>query len=115
MKDRGKLLRTSEVAELLGVHTGTVAQYIREGTLPAISTTGGHYRVYEADVEAFLAGSALDRDRGAVMIARCGPVPRSMRTALPTDGRAGRSSTASGSRPTATSRGPAVPSRPSSS
>jgi chromosome partitioning protein len=69
MKDRGKLLRTSEIAEMLGVHTGTVAQYIREGTLPAIATTGGHYRVYEADVEAFLAGSALDRDRGAIIIA----------------------------------------------
>ncbi len=69
MNDKGKLLRTSEVAERLGVHTGTVAQYIREGTLPAISTTGGHYRVYEADVEAFLAGAALDKDRGAIVIA----------------------------------------------
>ena len=68
-RERGKLLRTSEVAELLGVHTGTVAQYIREGSLPAISTSGGHYRVYETDVEAFLAGSALDKDRGATVIA----------------------------------------------
>ena len=69
MKDHGKLLRTSEVAERLGVHTGTVAQYIREGLLPAISTTGGHYRVYESDLEAFLAGSSLERDRGAIIVA----------------------------------------------
>lgn len=68
MNDKGKLLRTSEVAERLGVHTGTVAQYIREGSLPAMSTTGGHYRVYEADLDAFLAGAALDRDHGAVVI-----------------------------------------------
>lgn len=68
MKDRGKLLRTSEVAERLGVHTGTVAQYIRDGSLQAISTTGGHYRIYEDDLEAFLAGAALDREHGAVVI-----------------------------------------------
>ncbi len=68
-RENSKLLRTSEVAERLGVHTGTVAQYIRDGTLAAISTSGGHYRVYEADVDAFLAGSTLDKDHGAVIIA----------------------------------------------
>ena len=69
LRERGRLLRTSEVAERLGVHTGTVAQYIREGVLPANSTSGGHYRVYEADVDAFLAGMSLDRDHGAVVVA----------------------------------------------
>lgn len=68
MRDRGKLLRTSEVAERLGVHTGTVAQYVRDGTLPAIATTGGHYRVYEADVEAFLQGSTYDPAHGAIVV-----------------------------------------------
>ncbi|MEO8289081.1 MAG: AAA family ATPase [Chloroflexota bacterium] len=68
MKDKGRLLRTSEVAERLGVHTGTVAQYIREGSLPALSTSGGHYRIYEADLQAFLAGATLDREHGAVVI-----------------------------------------------
>lgn len=69
MKQRGALLRTSEVAERLGVHAGTVAQYIRDGFLPAIATSGGHYRVYEADVEAFLSASVLDTDQGAIIIA----------------------------------------------
>lgn len=69
MKEQGRLLRTSEVAEKLGVHTGTVAQYIRDGLLPAIATTGGHYRVYESDVDAFLAGSSLDKNRGAIVLA----------------------------------------------
>jgi chromosome partitioning protein len=65
----GKLLRTSEVAERLGVDTGTIARYIREGTLPAISTNGGHYRVYEAELDAFLAGKGLSRGEGAIVIA----------------------------------------------
>ncbi len=68
-REHSKLLRTSEVAERLGVHTGTVAQYIREGVLPAIATSGGHYRVYESDLEAFLAGMLIDHDRGAVVLA----------------------------------------------
>lgn len=68
-RQRGKLLRTSEVAERLGIHTGTVSQYIRDGSLPAISTSGGHYRIYESDVEAFLAGSTLDKEHGATVIA----------------------------------------------
>ncbi|MEO8286514.1 MAG: AAA family ATPase [Chloroflexota bacterium] len=56
MSNGGRLLRTAEVAQHLGVDTGSVARYIREGRLPAISTAGGHHRVYEADVEAFLQG-----------------------------------------------------------
>jgi chromosome partitioning protein len=71
MSNGGKLLKTSEVAEHLGVDTGSVARYIREGLLPAISTAGGHHRVYEADVQAFLQGRArTGRDAdGAVIIA----------------------------------------------
>lgn len=62
-----RLLRTSEVAERLGVDTGTVARYIREGTIPATSTNGGHYRIYESDLEAFLAGKS--KEEGAITIA----------------------------------------------
>jgi chromosome partitioning protein len=64
-----KLLKTSEVAEKLGVDVKTVARYIREGSLPAISTAGGHHRIYESDVEAFMARGARPRDEGAIIIA----------------------------------------------
>jgi chromosome partitioning protein len=67
MVDSSKLLRSSEVAEKLGVDTGTVSRYIREGVIPAISTSGGHYRVYESDLDAFLAGKT--KEEGAVAIA----------------------------------------------
>jgi chromosome partitioning protein len=50
----GRLLSASEVAERLGVSRQTVARYIREGRLPARETAGGHSRVAESDVEAFL-------------------------------------------------------------
>lgn len=70
MSDGGKLLRTSEVAERLGVDTGSVARYIREGLLSAISTAGGHHRIYEADVQAFLEGSSRgNKGTGAIIVA----------------------------------------------
>src|SRR5437868_14581262 len=69
MTNPGKLLKTSEVAQRLGVDTATVGRYIREGILPATSTAGGHHRVYEADLHAFMAGGARSKDEGAIIIA----------------------------------------------
>lgn len=66
---KGKLLKPSEVAERLGVDSGTVSRYIREKRLPAIYTVGGHHRVYEVDVDAFLARAERPRDTGAIIIA----------------------------------------------
>jgi chromosome partitioning protein len=66
---RGKLLKPAEVADRLGVDSGTVGRYIREKRLPAIYTAGGHHRVYEADVEEFLARAERARDPGAIIIA----------------------------------------------
>ena len=66
---RGKLLKPSEVAERLGVDSGTVGRYIREKRLPAIYTAGGHHRVYEVDVDAFMARVERPRDAGAIIIA----------------------------------------------
>src|SRR3954462_5377712 len=66
---KGKLLKPSEVAERLGVDSGTVGRYIREKRLPAIYTAGGHHRVYEVDVEAFLARVERPRNAGAIIIA----------------------------------------------
>ncbi len=69
MANTGKLLKTAEAAQRLGVDTGTVARYIREGMLPASATVGGHYRVSEADLEAFIASSQRSKEEGAIVIA----------------------------------------------
>ena len=65
----GKLLRTSEVAERLGVDQGTVNRYIREGRLSAQETAGGHYRVAEADLSAYLASVGASVASGPKVIA----------------------------------------------
>src|SRR6476661_6165547 len=69
MANVGKLLKTAEVASRLGVDTGTVARYIREGLLPATATAGGHYRVSEADLEGFIASATRTKEDGAIIIA----------------------------------------------
>lgn len=65
----GRLLRTSEVAERLGVDQGTVNRYIREGKLSAQETAGGHYRVTEADLTAFLASIGVSTFSGPKIVA----------------------------------------------
>lgn len=69
MANLGKMLKTAEVGQRLGVDTGTVARYIREGILPATATVGGHYRVSEADLEAFIATGTRPKEDGAIIIA----------------------------------------------
>lgn len=69
MVSAGRLLKTSEVAQRLGVDTATVGRYIREGILPAIATAGGHHRIYESDLHAFMASNARNKDDGAIVIA----------------------------------------------
>src|SRR5438552_2193706 len=69
MVQSSRLLKTSEVAQRLGVDTATVGRYIREGILPATATAGGHHRIYEADLHAFMANGARTKDDGAVVIA----------------------------------------------
>ncbi len=63
------MLKTAEVAQRLGVDTGTVARYIREGILPAAATVGGHYRISEADLEAFIVSGQRTKEDGAIIIA----------------------------------------------
>jgi excisionase family DNA binding protein len=46
---RARLLRRSEVAEMLGVTPNTVSRWAREGRLPSVATLGGHRR-YEVEV-----------------------------------------------------------------
>jgi chromosome partitioning protein len=69
MVNAGKLLKTSEVAQRLGVDVATVGRYIREGILPATATAGGHHRIYEADLQAFMASAARTKNDGAIVIA----------------------------------------------
>ncbi|MEO8288184.1 MAG: AAA family ATPase [Chloroflexota bacterium] len=65
----GRMLRTSEVAERLGVDQGTVNRYIREGKLVAQETAGGHYRVTEADLNAYLASIGASTFSGPKIVA----------------------------------------------
>ena len=65
----GKLFRPSEVAERLGVEPQTVTRYIREGRLAATETAGGHYRISEGAMLAFLGTEGLAKTSGAVILA----------------------------------------------
>jgi chromosome partitioning protein len=55
----GKWLSATEAAERLGVDRRTVSRYILEHKLPAQETVGGHYRIAETVIEAFLRGGNL--------------------------------------------------------
>jgi excisionase family DNA binding protein len=66
---QGKFLKTSEVAQRLGIDLTTVGRYIREGILPATTTAGGHHRIYEDDLYAFMANGGRAKDDGAIVIA----------------------------------------------
>ena len=62
MKRRGyfqKALSTMQVAERCGVHYTTVRRWILDGNLPAYETPGGHLRVLDTDVHAFLESRKL--------------------------------------------------------
>jgi excisionase family DNA binding protein len=51
------MLMPAEAARRLGVHRRTLAQWERDGILPALKTAGGHRRYREADVQALLETS----------------------------------------------------------
>jgi excisionase family DNA binding protein len=48
-----------QVAERCGVHYTTVRRWILDGNLPAYETPGGHLRVLDTDVHAFLESRKL--------------------------------------------------------
>lgn len=54
-----KVLSTSEVARMLGVAVGSVANWIDQGELKAGKTPGGHRRIQAADVVKFLKAHRL--------------------------------------------------------
>ena len=53
---RDKLLRLPEVAELLGVHVGTLRKWDNEGKLKAVRTPGGQRRYRLSDIEKVIKG-----------------------------------------------------------
>jgi len=54
---RHGLLSTGDVARVCGVTRDGVAHWIRAGKLPAFRTPGGHFRVRDEDLRAFLRRS----------------------------------------------------------
>ncbi|MDQ2806058.1 MAG: AAA family ATPase [Chloroflexota bacterium] len=64
-----ELLTTTEAARRMGVNDETVRRYIKDGTLPALTTAGGHYRLRPADITAYLTGQGLTAASGPVAIA----------------------------------------------
>lgn len=48
------LLRTRDVARMLGVDTRTVRRYVQDGLLEVTSLPGGQFRFLRADVEDML-------------------------------------------------------------
>jgi len=56
MVKRERMLRSGEVAEMLGVSRHTVAKWIREGRIKAITLPSGRYRIPESEVRKILEG-----------------------------------------------------------
>ena len=48
--DMERMLRSGEVAEILGVDRHTVVKWIKEGKIRAIKLSSGRYRVPEGEV-----------------------------------------------------------------
>lgn len=51
---RERTYTTFQIAELCGVYPTTVINWIKQGTMKAYKTPGGHRRVLKSDLEAFL-------------------------------------------------------------
>ena len=56
MEKKERLLRSGEVAELLGVDRHTVVKWIKEGKIRAIKLPSGRYRIPESEVRKILEG-----------------------------------------------------------
>lgn len=58
--DGVRLLRSSEVAEQLGVDRRTVARWTDRGLVPAVVLPSGHRRYRQVDVDAVLRTYVVD-------------------------------------------------------
>lgn len=50
----GRVLKSEEVAEILGVSALTVTEYLRQGILKGFKPGGREWRVLESDLEEFI-------------------------------------------------------------
>jgi len=53
---KGRMLRSGEVAEILGVSRHTMVKWVREGRIRVIRLPSGRYRVPESEVKEILEG-----------------------------------------------------------
>jgi molybdopterin-binding protein len=53
-----ELYTPREAAERLGISYPTIKQWLYRGKLRAIKTPGGHYRIHEREIQAFLRSDA---------------------------------------------------------
>jgi len=56
LERRERMLRSGEVAEILGVDRHTVVKWIKEGKIRAIKLPSGRYRIPESEVRKILEG-----------------------------------------------------------
>jgi len=56
MEKKERLLRSGEVAKLLGVDRHTVVKWIKERKIKAIKLPSGRYRIPESEVKKILEG-----------------------------------------------------------
>jgi len=56
MERKERLLRSGEVAEVLGVDRHTVVKWIKEGKIRAVKLPSGRYRIPESEVRKILEG-----------------------------------------------------------
>jgi len=56
MERKERMLRSGEVAEVLGVDRHTVVKWIKEGRIRAIRLPSGRYRIPESEVKKILEG-----------------------------------------------------------
>ncbi len=57
MEEVDRMLRSGEVAKLLGVDRHTVVEWIKKGKIRAIKLPSGRYRIPESEVRKILEGS----------------------------------------------------------
>jgi len=58
MEKKERMLRSGEVAELLGVDRHTVVKWIKEGKIRAVKLPSGRYRIPESEVRKILEGGS---------------------------------------------------------
>ena len=58
MERKERMLRSGEVAEILGVDRHTVVKWTKEGKIRAVKLPSGRYRIPEGEVRKILEGKS---------------------------------------------------------